>query len=169
MKIDEPKTPFAKGYDPTEDDAELRMLDVEDLKVDELDEKPPKRRVTPDVNIPDLDLGEPGGVALDLGRKESHSPKQVVVKADYVGENPHVPGDEPETPEEEEKHKKFEELRKKHYEMKDVASLLGHPELIEDEDEDGDVELNDAKAELTNGVPDTPAIPGAFINGDKSA
>lgn len=123
MKIDEPKTPFAKGYDPTEDEAELRMLDVDDIVVDELEARP-KRKVTPDVNIPDLDLGEPSA-APKLTRKESQSPKQVVVKEDD-DESHRAPGAEPETPEEEEeKHKKFEELRKKHYEMKNVANLLG--------------------------------------------
>jgi protein phosphatase inhibitor 2 len=124
MKIDEPKTPFAKGYDPAEDEAELRMLDAEDIQVDELDAKPPRRRITPDTHIPDLDLGEPEEPPRLL-RKESHSPKQVVVKEDEDAHHTHEAGAEPETPEEEEKHKKFEELRKKHYEMKNVANLLG--------------------------------------------
>jgi len=123
MKIDEPKTPFAKGYDPTEDEAELRMLDVEDIIVDELEARP-KRKVTPDVNIPDLDLGEPSA-APKLTRKESQSSKQVVVVQEDDDETHHVSGDDPETSEDEEKHKKFEELRKKHYEMKNVANLLG--------------------------------------------
>lgn len=156
MKIDEPKTPFARGYDPTEDEAELRMLDAEEIQVDELDPKPsfsslsptttcaaadsshrpppPRRRVTPDTHIPALDLGEPEAQApppplaasAGLARRESHSPKQVVVcEEDVVGHAPGAAGHEPETPEEEEKHKKFEELRKKHYEMKNVANLLG--------------------------------------------
>jgi protein phosphatase inhibitor 2 len=125
MKIDEPKTPFARGYDPHEDEAELRMLDANDIVVDELDKV--KRRVTPDMNIPDLDIGEPEEVAPPPRptRKDSHSPKQVVVQEECVDGHQHVPGDDPETPEEEEKHKKFEELRKKHYEMKNVANLLG--------------------------------------------
>lgn len=37
MKIDEPKTPYAKRYDPEEDDDEMRTLDAQDLQVDELD------------------------------------------------------------------------------------------------------------------------------------
>lgn len=166
MKIDEPKTPFAKGYDPTEDEAELRMLDVDDLIVDELEAR---RKVTPDVNIPDLDLGEPSA-AHKLTRKESQSPKQVVVKEDD-DESHHVPGDEPETPEEEEKHKKFEELRKKHYEMKNVANLLGHPEYLEEEDDDGDVELKDPGDEgtaQTNGASEVSQASGAFVNGEQT-
>lgn len=157
MKIDEPKTPFAKGYDPAEDEAELRMLDADVIQVDELDPKPSlacacpssptssaaadsshrpacRRHVTPDTHIPALDLGEPEAqapppalaVSARLTRRESHSPKQVVVcEDDVVGHAPGAAGHEPETPEEEEKHKKFEELRKKHYEMKNVANLLG--------------------------------------------
>jgi protein phosphatase inhibitor 2 len=42
MKIDEPKTPYAKQYDPTEDEDEVEMLNAEELKVDELDK--PKRK-----------------------------------------------------------------------------------------------------------------------------
>ena len=40
MKIDEPKTPYAKHYDPAEDDAEISALNAQDLNVDELDMKP---------------------------------------------------------------------------------------------------------------------------------
>jgi protein phosphatase inhibitor 2 len=122
MKIDEPKTPFAKGYDPMQDEEELRMLDAEDIAVDELDEKPKKHAF--DMRIPDLDIGEPE-TAPEFRRRESHSPKQVVVKEDVLDGHLHMPGDDPETPEEEEKHKQFEEARKKHYEMKNVANLLG--------------------------------------------
>ena len=43
--------------------------------------------------------------------------------------------------EEIEKHKRFEAMRKKHYEMKNVASMLAHPE--DALDEDGDEEMND--------------------------
>ena len=44
--------------------------------------------------------------------------------------------------EEQEKHRKFEELRKKHYEMKNVANLLGHPEELDELDDDGDNDMN---------------------------
>lgn len=37
MKIDEPKTPYAKHYDPAEDEEEIRALDANDIMVDELD------------------------------------------------------------------------------------------------------------------------------------
>ncbi|KAF8536418.1 hypothetical protein BDD12DRAFT_851215 [Trichophaea hybrida] len=176
MKIDEPKTPFARGYDPHDDEAELHMIDTDEILVDELETRL-KRRVTPDMNIPDLDIGEPEEITppARLTRKESHSPKQVVVQEDIIDGHQHVPGDEPETPEEEEKHKKFEELRKKHYEMKNVANLLGHPEYLEEEDDDGDVELKDREDDdeedefpaATNGVPAVPNISGSFVNGEK--
>jgi protein phosphatase inhibitor 2 len=55
----------------------------------------------------------------------------------------HVNDDQPDnvglSAEEREKHRKFEEMRKKHYEMKNVANLLGHPENLDDVDEDEDM------------------------------
>lgn len=160
MKITEPKTPYAKQYDPAEDEAELRILDASDLVVDELDGPIQGSAVSPrakkgkfgafrEEDIPDFELGEPE-TSVPRGHA---SPKQVVVVDD---ENEGQDEDlEPQTPEEEEKHRKFAEMRKRHYEMKDVKDLLGHPEaLAEDEDDDGDVELKDADA--SNGVSSLP-------------
>jgi protein phosphatase inhibitor 2 len=122
MKIDEPKTPYAKQYDPTEDEEEVEMLNAQDLKVDELDNKP--RRKPKIEDIPEFDLGQP-----ELQARESQTPeseKRVLVEegmdadAGYHGELPPNA-----TQEEREKHRKFEELRKKHYEMKNVKGLLG--------------------------------------------
>jgi protein phosphatase inhibitor 2 len=121
MKIDEPKTPYAKQYDPMEDEAEVEMLNAEDLRVDELDK--PKRKPKMD-DIPDFDLGEPELLA----RAESQTPeseKRVMV-------DQHVEGDDGyhgellpnATEEEREKHRKFELMRKKHYEMRNVKDLL---------------------------------------------
>ncbi|KKK22754.1 hypothetical protein P175DRAFT_0501657 [Aspergillus ochraceoroseus IBT 24754] len=81
MKIDEPKTPYAPHYDPTEDEEEMRLaeaqeslIDAQGLVVDELDRDKPEiaaaahKRVMED-DIPELELGEPeeevigGGVA----------------------------------------------------------------------------------------------------------
>jgi protein phosphatase inhibitor 2 len=180
MKITEPKTPYAKRYNPLEDEAELRILDAEDLVVDELDamqaeagEGPssmPKRKkkeyAMPDEDIPGLELGEPEEAVPEnsLKARESHSPKQVVVKDDYIGDHHHRHGDDDEgldTPEEEEKHRKFQEMRRRHYEMKEVANLLGHPEELDEEDDDGDVQLGDAP----NGVPHAPMVPVGLANG----
>ncbi|KAF1943960.1 hypothetical protein EJ02DRAFT_113611 [Clathrospora elynae] len=130
MKIDEPKTPYAKQYDPAEDEEEVEMLNAEELNVDELDSKPRRRPKIDD--IPEFDLGQP-----ELQARESHTPegeKRVIVEQDMdtdVGHHGELPPNA--TEEEREKHRKFEELRKKHYEMKNVKDLLAHPE---DEDED---------------------------------
>jgi len=133
MKITEPKTPYAKQYDPAEDEEEIEMLNAEDLKVDELDK--PKTRKPRMEEIPDFDLGEPG-----LEARTPHTPegeKRVVVDPD-VDADAHHHADEfaHMTPEEQEKHRKFEDLRKKHYEMKNVRDLLGHPEMLDDDDDE---------------------------------
>ena len=133
MKIDEPKTPYVKQYDPTEDEEEVEMLDAEQIKVDELDSKL-KRKPKID-EIPDFDLGEPELRA----RGESQTPdseKRVMVDEDAVGDDGYHGELLPNATEEErEKHRKFEEMRKKHYEMRNVRDILGHPEDEEDEDE----------------------------------
>ncbi|TVY18770.1 hypothetical protein LARI1_G002917 [Lachnellula arida] len=134
MKIDEPKTPYAKHYDPAEDEDELRTLDAQDIIVDELDlKKSPKvSRGTKEDEIPGLSLGEPEE-AVPEG--EEHREKAVhVAGEEHVGLSR----------EEQEKHRKFEEMRKKHYEMKNVANLLGHPEDV-DVDVDEDEEMNGTK------------------------
>lgn len=135
MKIDEPKTPFAKHYDPAEDADELRMLDAQDLMVDELDQRKagsPRSSRAKEEEIPGLSLGEPVEATPE---QDEHAARKAV----------HVTGEEHVglSKEEQEKHKKFEEMRKKHYEMRDVASVLGHPEDV-DEDEDGDANMNGA-------------------------
>lgn len=123
MKIDEPKTPYVKQYDPTEDEEEVEMLDAEQIKVDELDTKL-KRKPKID-EIPDFDLGEPELRA----RGESQTPdseKRVMVDEDAVGDDGYHGELLPNATEEErEKHRKFEELRKKHYEMRNVRDILG--------------------------------------------
>ena len=132
MKIDEPKTPYAKHYDPTEDEAELHALDADDLMVDELEmekSRPGKSSKAKEEEIPGLSLGEP----------EEAIPER---EFDENGKRVHVTGEEHVglSAEEIEKHKKFEEMRKKHYEMRNVASLLAHHE--DEVDDDGDEEMN---------------------------
>jgi protein phosphatase inhibitor 2 len=144
MKIDEPKTPYAKRYDPAEDEEEMHTLDADDILVDELDKvkgtsSGMKMRNAREDEIPGLSLGEPEEAVPDtmdaepMERSGSHRSDKAV----------HVNDDLPDTvglsAEEREKHRKFEEMRKKHYEMKDVANLLGHPEAVEAEDEDEDM------------------------------
>ncbi|KAL5606630.1 hypothetical protein BROUX41_003027 [Berkeleyomyces rouxiae] len=111
MKIDEPKTPYARHYNPDDDPS--------------------------DEEIPGMDLGEPEEAVPEIPAVPS--PKAVHVDESMaIGHDDELAGM---SPEEQEKHRKFEELRKKHYEMKNVASLLAHSPVDEDED---DEELGDA-------------------------
>ncbi|OHF01920.1 hypothetical protein CORC01_02798 [Colletotrichum orchidophilum] len=133
MKIDEPKTPYAKHYDPTEDPS-----DDEEMSEDpNIERKPRTARAGPGVedDIPIMSLGEP-----EEAVPESESSKEKALKAVHVDDSASAHGDDDElaglSPEEREKHRRFEELRKKHYEMKDVAHLLGHPEELAEEEED---------------------------------
>jgi protein phosphatase inhibitor 2 len=147
MKIDEPKTPYARRYDPAEDDDEILALDPEELIVDELDKAKlaadKKSRNAREDEIPGLSLGEPEEALPDtestgqMSRSGSHRSEKAVHVNDIHSDNVGL------SAEEREKHKKFEEMRKKHYEMKNVANLLGHPEELDVEaDEDEDEEMN---------------------------
>ena len=104
MKIDEPKTPYAKRYEPDEDEEEMRMLDAQDLMVDEFDKVRSgsasgggrASRSTKEAEIPGLELGEPEesygvGIGSGEGGRISRSgsvkgEKQVVVE--YVSSEP---------------------------------------------------------------------------------
>ncbi len=141
MKIDEPKTPYAKHYDPTEDEEELRTLDTDEIVVDELDmvrggRSPGKNSRAKEEEIPGLSLGEPEEAIPEQDLDEHAQAKRE--KAVHVSGEEHVGLSK----EEQEKHRKFEQMRRKHYEMKNVASLLGHPEELDLMDEDKDEETN---------------------------
>ena len=139
MKIDEPKTPYAKHYEPSEDEIdEMRTLDADDLVVDELDKAHGQRSRAREreSEIPGLELGEPEEAVPEPGMEDHDrarisrsgsvkGEKQVVVDPSVDGEGGH--GEmEGWSWEEREKHRKFEVMRKKHYEMKDVKGLLGY-------------------------------------------
>ena len=142
MKITEPKTPYAKQYDPGEDEVETieededpsidpnAILVDEKEKGDKLNNKTERARES---DIPGLELGEPEeAVDADSGldadrivREGSANSRNGSEKHVSVGEGDvEQPVGMP-TKEELEKHKKFEQMRKKHYEMKDVKGLLG--------------------------------------------
>jgi protein phosphatase inhibitor 2 len=121
MKITEPKTPYARHYEPSEDDDD-DMIDGDPLSRED---------------IPGLSLGEPeeevpeGEFATSRKQSKVHVNDEDATplhdaENDYIGM----------TPEEREKHRKFEELRKKHYEMRNVAKFLGHPEELDEMEED---------------------------------
>ena len=142
MKINEPKTPYAKRYEPEEDEEEMRTLDAQDLKVDELDQVREGRR-SREAEIPGLDIGEPeedlsltSSIEDDriersriasgsgersgsgsLGRSGSVKGEKSVVVDDEAPDGKGHDGNI--------RHKDFEEMRKKHYEMKDIKGLLG--------------------------------------------
>ncbi|KAI0135850.1 hypothetical protein F4814DRAFT_38540 [Daldinia grandis] len=136
MKITEPKTPYAKHYEPSEDDDDDEMLDGELSRKEEI---PGLSLGEPEEDIPESEFG--------AGRKQSKV---------HVSDEDATPQHDAEnellglTPEEQEKHRKFEALRKKHYEMKDVAKFLGHPESLD--------ELEDEEE-----APSMPTINGAIV------
>ena len=147
MKITEPKTPYAKHYDPMEDpsDDEVDRL-VTPMDVDALDRidgvegahhgthhKKAGRGVEDE--IPGLSLGEPEEAVPE--HEFEKRPRAVHVNSSGSG---HGEEEDDETagmtPEEREKHHRFQEMRKKHYEMKNVAKFLGHPEELADPEEE---------------------------------
>ncbi|KFZ16702.1 hypothetical protein V502_04963 [Pseudogymnoascus sp. VKM F-4520 (FW-2644)] len=145
MKIDEPKTPYACRYDPDEDADEMRALDAEDIVVDELDkaQHPSKiRHVAREDEIPGLELGEPEEALPEGGRMErSGSSGSASGKAVHVRDPAHV-DNVGLSEEEKEKHRRFEAMRKRHYEMREVASHLGHAEGLDADDEDQEGNMN---------------------------
>jgi len=143
MKIDEPKTPYAGHYDPDEDAEEIRALDAQELVVDELEtDRPRKRRVAREEEIPGLELGEPEEEVPVEAATMERSNSTGSAKAVHVRDTAHVENVGL-SEEEREKHRRFEEMRKRHYQMREVASHLGHAEgLGEDGEEDGDVQAN---------------------------
>ena len=137
MKIDEPKTPYAKRYNPEEDEEEMRTLDAQELMVDELDKAREGRssQRKKDAEIPDLDIGEPEeevgilGGRDDSGRIERSASGGGLSRSGSVkGEKQVVVDDEAPDGKGHDgtvRHRDFEEMRKKHYEMKDIKGLLG--------------------------------------------
>ncbi|TKA41105.1 hypothetical protein B0A54_07626 [Friedmanniomyces endolithicus] len=153
MKIDEPKTPFVHSQDLLDRDMEeeTSTLNPEDLAVDELEMdksrlKSKKGGSAAQNDIPDIDIGQPEmemqpEPAPSLPRRESDAlDRKVSLGGDPMDLDGYHHGEHEETltGEELEKHRKFEEMRKKHYEMKNIKDLLGHPEALdEDEDDEG--------------------------------
>lgn len=139
MKIDEPKTPYAKRYDPAEDAEEMGTIDAQGLIVDEVEQKQNlengltmNNSRAKDDDIPGLSLGEPEEEISNFAetgrvhRSGSDKGEKVVkLQGDDSGHESGHGDSYPGSEEDEEKHKKFEAMRRKHYEMKEVKGLLG--------------------------------------------
>jgi protein phosphatase inhibitor 2 len=146
MKINEPKTPYAKHYDPNEDPSDDDMSDGVGLGEPVTSGLPHRK----EDDIPGLDLGEPedGSVPTKEEEEEEEEGKEGRTKTKgssrhhrsvHVDDSGSGRSDDEMvglSAEEREKHRRFEQMRKKHYEMKDVAQLLGHPEDLDDDDEE---------------------------------
>ncbi|KAJ2896071.1 hypothetical protein MKZ38_005899 [Zalerion maritima] len=191
MKITEPKTPYARHYDPFEDPSD-----------DEggLDGNKPSTADDSDGgSIPGLSLGEPeepvhvpetaaASVADSISgtperpvrgmKKRSSSKVHVRPNPEPAASGTHD-ADEIDSLSEDErrKHKRFEEMRKKHYEMKNVAQLLGHPEAVmnaleddeDDESHDGQQQQQQQQQQSSSAeVPPMPPIPPMPRNPNRS-
>lgn len=158
MKITEPKTPYAKHYDPTEDPTDDEDGDEDGVAV----AGRKTQRAGAEDDIPGLSLGEP---EEEIPERPAHISRSSSEKTVHVEQEDVTPSAEEEilglTPEEREKHRKFEEARKKHYEMKNVAQILGHPEDLDEEEDDEE----DDEGENGNGVPPMPPLPTNIANG----
>ncbi len=142
MKIDEPKTPYAKHYDPAEDPS-----DDEDIDGDEREG-----------GIPGLSLGDPEEEVPEGEFERRPSKVHVDDSGSIHGDDDIMAGM---SAEEREKHKRFEQLRKKHYEMKNVARFLGHPEDLDElaEDDDGNGGQDAGRSSDVLSSNDTPPVP----------
>lgn len=132
MKITEPKTPYARHYEPSLEDEDDEMTDSDAIPGLSLGE--------PEEEIPANEFGSARKQSKVHVNDEDATP-QHDAENEYIGM----------TPEEREKHRKFELLRKKHYEMKGVAKFLGHPE-----------ELDNMEDEIDD-PPEMPTINGAKV------
>ncbi|KAH8775275.1 hypothetical protein F5883DRAFT_545603 [Diaporthe sp. PMI_573] len=177
MKITEPKTPYAKHYDPAEDPSDDDDINAPGDGTSGLNIRKRKEashhsgRSQNEDDIPGLSLGEPEEAVPDVPADEVELKHQHRGSGSAVHiDNATTQGDEAGlSPEEAEKHRRFEELRKKHYKMTSVVHTLGHPEEIDTlaaEDEDDSDEDGGAQGGASNGaaVPPMPPMP-SNING----
>lgn len=179
MKITEPKTPYAKHYDPNEDpsddddgDGDVKMsIEGDDGTGAGAKKQKRQHRGHNEDDIPAMSLGEPEEEVPVIPADEVEMKK----KNRGGGSAVHIDGeghdvDEEDmglSPEEREKHRRFEQMRKQHYKMTSVVHQLGHPEeldeIVDDDDSDDDDEVG-ARQGNGRAVPPMPPLP-AGING----
>ncbi|ROW01875.1 hypothetical protein VMCG_05617 [Cytospora schulzeri] len=190
MKITEPKTPYAKHYDPSEDpsdeddDGDIEMGEGEGEAgsvgggVKKQKRQHHHHRGQNEDDIPVMSLGEPEEEvpvipADEVEMKKKHRGGGSAVHIDDDNEGHDVDDEHVGlSPEELEKHRRFEQMRKQHYKMTSVVHQLGHPEELDEiidedaDDDDDDDEEGDGGARQGNGnaVPPVPPLP-AGVNG----
>lgn len=147
MKIDEPKTPYVRQYDPAEDEEELAGIDAGGMMVDELDDASGRQvpgatnhsgsdKVTTSTtngnsrprrenSIPDLDLGEPEEPVHERVGSEGESRRVVVDEEQITGHVPEEVAEESLSAEERRRLREFDNRRKAHYDMHNVRDVLG--------------------------------------------
>lgn len=165
MKIDEPKTPYVRHYDPAEDPSDEDENEMEwEAGVEGAGSRRKNTNNPAEDDIPGLSLGEPEEAIPDLPEASSHTPQDDSAEKRAHLDDESVGGHDTDredlvglSAEEREKHRRFEQARKRHYEMKDVAQLLGNPDALPD-DEDDDGEAAEA--------PPVPPLPKS-LNGTK--
>lgn len=172
MKITEPKTPYAKHYDPTEDPSDDDDINApgegsSGVKSRKRKEGSHHGKGQNEDDIPGLSLGEPEEAVPDVPADEVELKRQHRGSGSAV----HIDGAAQDeaglSPEELEKHRRFEEMRKKHYKMTSVVHTLGHPEEIDTlaaEDDDDDEEGAGGGASNGAAVPPMPPLPSS-VNG----
>jgi len=147
MKIDEPKTPYVRQYDPAEDEEEMAGIDAGGMMVDELDDATGRQvpgatnhsgsdKVTATTNgrplkthressIPDLDLGEPEEPVHERAGSEGESRRVMVDEGAMFGHVPEEVAEESLSAEERRRLREFDNRRKAHYDMHNVRDVLG--------------------------------------------
>jgi protein phosphatase inhibitor 2 len=144
MKIDEPKTPYVRQYNPDEDEDEIEGIDAQGMMVDELDlakgeqtggstnhagggpsaSSSSNGRRGGGGAIPDLDLGEPEEPVHERTGSDNEKRVFVMEGQEGAGHGGEEIAWEDMTEEQRRRHQEFEDRRKRHYDMHNVKDIL---------------------------------------------